>query len=159
MGGLTGAAERAHHRNMSDLKSGSHDVDVAAFIARQDPFTVHNVLGIRITRCAKDEAVVEVDVSDRLFQHAGVVHGGIYVLLMESAASIAAAFAVDLTTHRVAGQEISASHLRSSSSGKLSARARPLHQGKTSIVYACDVDNDGKLVSTGRCTIAVRSLV
>ena len=132
------------------------DDEVRAFIEQRDASTVHNTLGIRITQLGADEAVVEVDVSDRLFQHAGIVHGGIYVLLMESAASVAAAFAVDVSTQRIAGQEISASHLRATTSGKLSARARPLHRGKTSLVYACDVDNDGKLVSTGRCTIAVR---
>jgi len=130
--------------------------DIVAFIKTRDPHTVLNTLGVQITRFDKDESVVEVDISERLFQHAGIVHGGVYVLLMESAASIAAAFAVDIENHRVAGQEISASHVRPSSTGKLTARARPLHTGRTAIIYACDVENDGKLVSTGRCTIAVR---
>ncbi len=135
----------------------SHDA-LRTFLEQQDAHTVHHTLGIKVVRFSKDEAVVEVDISERLFQHAGVVHGGVYVLLMESAAAVAAAFAVDVTTQRIAGQEISASHLRASSSGKLSARARPVHEGKSSLVYACDVDNDGKVVSTGRCTMAVRGL-
>lgn len=130
--------------------------EVLAFIAERDPHTVHAALGITFTRCGADECVVEVPVSERLFQHAGIVHGGVYVLLMESAASTAAAFAVDVTLWRVAGQEISASHVRPTTTGTLVARARPLHTGKSAIVYACDVENDGRLVSTGRCTIAIR---
>jgi 1,4-dihydroxy-2-naphthoyl-CoA hydrolase len=130
--------------------------DVIAFIRAQDPHTVLHALGVEMTRMDQAESVVEVEVSERLFQHAGIVHGGIYVLLMESAASIAAALSVDLGRFRVAGQEISASHVRATTSGRLVGRARPLHQGRTAIIYACEVHNDGKLVSTGRCTIAVR---
>ncbi|MBM4282370.1 MAG: hotdog fold thioesterase [Deltaproteobacteria bacterium] len=130
--------------------------DVVAFIRDRDPHTVFQALGIEVTTFGRDQTVVEVDVGERLFQHAGIVHGGVYVLLMESAASICAALTVDVTKNRVAGQEISASHLRPVTEGRLVARARPLHTGKTSIVYACDVECGGRLVSTGRCTMAIR---
>ncbi len=132
--------------------------DVIAFMREQDPHTVHATLGVRIVELDAAKVVLELDVSERLFQHAGVVHGGVYVLLAESAASGAAALTVDVTKYRVAGQEISASHVRAATSGVLRAEARPLHAGRTSLVYAIDVTNDGKLVSTCRCTIAVRPL-
>jgi 1,4-dihydroxy-2-naphthoyl-CoA hydrolase len=132
---------------------------VESFIRTQHEHTVLGALGIEITRFGADASTVEVLVSSRLFQHAGLVHGGVYVLLMESAASIAAAMAVDMTAHRIAGQEISASHVRAVTDGRLSATAKPLHQGRTAIVYDCRVvDGDGRLVSTGRCTIAVRPI-
>lgn len=133
----------------------SHE-DFVAFTRARDPHTVFAPLGIRVVTFDKAETVVALDIDEKHYQHAGIVHGGVYVLLMESAASIAAALSVDIENTRVAGQEISASHVRPSSSGTLTARAKPLHVGKSQIVYACDVDNDGKLVSTGRCTIAVR---
>lgn len=133
--------------------------EVIAFIRAQDPQTVLATLGVEITRFDPESSVVEVDVSERLFQHAGIVHGGVYVLLAESAASVAAALTVDVGRFRVAGQEISASHLRASTSGRLRAEAKPVHKGRTALVYAIDVTNDGKLVSTCRCTIAVRPLV
>ncbi|HEY4223166.1 MAG TPA: hotdog fold thioesterase, partial [Myxococcota bacterium] len=82
----------------------------------------------------------------------------VYVLMAESAASGAAAFAVDVTQFRIAGQEISASHVRSAVSGRLSAEAHLVHRGKSALVYTVDVMNDDKLVSTCRCTIAVRPL-
>ncbi len=132
--------------------------EVIAFIRARDAHTVFAALGVEVTQFGADETVVEVDVTERLFQHAGIVHGGIYVLLMESAASICAALTADVTKNRVAGQEISASHLRPVTAGRLVARARPLHTGRTSIVYACDVSAGGKLVSTGRCTMAIRPI-
>lgn len=132
--------------------------DVIAFMREQDPHTVHATLGVRVVDVDADRTVLELDVSERLFQHAGIVHGGVYVLLAESAASGAAALTVDVTKFRVAGQEISASHVRASTSGTLRAVATPLHKGRTSLVYAVEVTNDGKLVSTCRCTISVRPI-
>lgn len=129
-----------------------------ALMHERDPHTIHARLGIRVEKVGKDECVVAVDVGEHLFQHGGVVHGGVYVLLMESAASMLCAFSVDITKNRVAGQEVSASHVRSATTGTITARARPLHVGKSAIVCACDVDNDGRLVSTGRLTIAIRPL-
>lgn len=132
--------------------------ELVAFMKERDPHTVFHALGVRAVQIEADCAVVEVDVSERLFQHAGIVHGGIYVLLAESAASMAAALTVDVSRFRVAGQEISASHVRASTQGVLRAEAKPIHKGRTSIVYTIDVTNDGKLVSTCRCTIAVRPI-
>jgi uncharacterized protein (TIGR00369 family) len=132
--------------------------DVVEFLRQQDPHTVLHTLGIQVTSFDPDCVVVETEVGERLFQHAGIVHGGVYVLMAESAASTAAALTVDVTRFRVAGQEISASHVRASTQGRLRAEARLLHKGRTSLVYAVNVENDGKLVSTCRCTIAVRKL-
>jgi 1,4-dihydroxy-2-naphthoyl-CoA hydrolase len=131
---------------------------VIEFMQERDPHTVHATLGVRATQLDPDAFTVEVDVGERLFQHAGIVHGGVYVLLAESAASGAAALTVDVTRFRVAGQEISASHLRPTTAGTLKATARPIHKGRTQIIYAIDVENDGRLVSVCRCTIAVRPL-
>ncbi len=142
---------------MSEHKPPSVD-DVIAFMRERDPHTVLHTLGIRAVEITADRVVVETDVDERLFQHAGIVHGGVYVLMAESAASAAAALAVDVTRFRVAGQEISASHVRSATEGTLRATATPLHKGRTSLVYAIVVENDGKLVSVCRCTIAVRPL-
>lgn len=130
--------------------------DVIDFIRETDPRTVHHTLGMRITRFAAEGCVVETEVNERLFQHAGIVHGGIYALMAESAASTAAAFAVDVSRFKVAGQELSASHVRSATGGSLRAEARLVHRGKSSLVYVVDVDNDGRLVSTCRITMAVR---
>lgn len=127
------------------------------FIQARDPHTVHHALGIRIESFGAEETIVAVDVDERLFQHGGIVHGGVYVLLAESAASIAAACTVDIMTHDIAGMEINANHLRRVTTGTLRAIARPVHQGKSSLVFGIEVKDDGDaLVCISRCTIAVR---
>jgi uncharacterized protein (TIGR00369 family) len=130
--------------------------ELIRFLDEGTPRTVLGALGARIEKYDADETVVACDIDERHLQHAGVVHGGVYVVLAESAASTAAAFSVDIEKYRVAGQEISASHVRPATSGTLRATTRPLAKGKTALVYAIDVTCDGKLVSTCRCTVAVR---
>lgn len=142
---------------MSEHKPPTHE-DVIEYLREIEPRTVHHTLGLRITRFAAEGCVIETEVNERFFQHAGIVHGGIYALMAESAASTAAAFAVDVTQFRVAGQEISCSHVRPATTGSLRAEARLVHRGKTVLVYLADVENDGRLVSSCRITMAVRPL-
>jgi uncharacterized protein (TIGR00369 family) len=132
--------------------------DVIQFIRAQHAHTVLGALDIQFEKFDAQETIVTTTVSERLFQHGGIVHGGIYVLLAESAASTAAALAVDVTKVRVAGQEISAAHVRASTGGVLRAIARPLHRGRTSHVYDIRVENDGRLVCACRCTVALRPI-
>lgn len=128
-------------------------------IVERHESTIFGLLDVRVEKTGAAETIVAVDVTPRLFQHGGVVHGGVFVLLAESAASIAAACRADLTTTRVAGMEINANHLRSVTSGTLRARATPIHVGRTTCVYGIDVTTeDGKLVSVSRCTLAMRPI-
>jgi 1,4-dihydroxy-2-naphthoyl-CoA hydrolase len=121
--------------------------------------TVLGALGMRFTNLDKDEVTVEVDVGKHLFQHAGIVHGGVYVLLAESAASTAAALAVDILANRVTGMEINANHLLPVTEGALKATARPIHRGKTTHVYGIEVrDDKERLISIVRCTVAIRAI-
>lgn len=130
--------------------------DLLAYIEATDPKTVHGTLGIRFEALEREAVTVAVDVDERLFQHAGIVHGGVFVLLAESAASTCAALHVDLEEVDVAGMEINANHLRKVTAGTLRATARPLHVGGRTHVYGIEVENDGALVCVSRCTIAVR---
>lgn len=130
--------------------------DILAYIEATDPDTVHGTLGIRFEELEAEAVTVAVDVDQRLYQHAGIVHGGIFVLLAESAASTCAALNVEIEQVEVSGMEINANHLRKVTAGTLRATARPLHRGSTTHVYGIEVKNDDALVCVSRCTIAVR---
>ncbi len=126
-----------------------------AYIQSRQAHSVHNTLGIKIT--SYDPVTVEVDIDKRLHQIMGIVHGGVYVLLAESAASLMAAMEVDLTRFVVSGQTIQANHLRPVHEGRLKALPRLVHAGRTSRIYDVDVvDDKGRIVSISRCTVAVR---
>lgn len=86
-------------------------------------------LGIKIEQNTVAETFISVEITPKLLQPYGLVHGGINAVLAETAASLAAnqfaptgqvAVGVDLTTH----------HLRALSSGKIIAHAYPLHLGQ-----------------------------
>ena len=119
--------------------------------------TVHHTLGMRFESYDPEGVIVALDVDQRLYQPLGKVHGGIYVLMAESAASTAAALSVDLNHFTVAGMEINANHLRSVREGILRAKATIIHAGRTIRVYSIEVrDGQERLVSISRCTVAIR---
>lgn len=121
--------------------------------------TVFDPLGIRVEQYHPDETIVAIDVDTRHYQHAGIVHGGVWVVLAESAASIAAALSVDMTKNIVSGMEINANHLRPVTTGTVRATARPVHRGKSTMVYQITLeDEDGRTVCISRCTLAVRPM-
>jgi 1,4-dihydroxy-2-naphthoyl-CoA hydrolase len=131
--------------------------DLKAYVLAQDAHTIHKTLGIRIDSFDPEATRLSVDVDERLFQHGGIVHGGVFVTLAEGAASLCAALNVDIGRFDVAGMEVNANHLRRVTSGTLTATARPLHKGSTTHVYGIDVENEkGERVCISRCTIAVR---
>ncbi|MCA9523603.1 MAG: PaaI family thioesterase [Myxococcales bacterium] len=118
--------------------------------------TVEQTLGLEYESLDKDHVVIATDVTPRLFQPFGVVHGGVYVLMCESAASVAASLSIDLARELAMGMEINANHLRPARAGRLRASARPIHRGRSTHVYHCEVHNDDALVCVSRCTVAIR---
>lgn len=128
-----------------------------AYIRAREPHTIHKTLGIQVEGLEEGQIRVVTEVGEHLFQPTGIVHGGVYVLLAESAASVAAAFEVDLEKYTVAGMEINANHLRPVTEGTLIATPSLLHRGKSSLVYGIEVrDGQGRLVCISRCTMAVK---
>ena len=129
------------------------------FIEARTPSTVYGALGIQMVSYDPDAVTLRLTVDDRHRQHAGLVHGGISVLLAESAASVAAALSVDMAKVSVSGMEINANHLRQVTSGSLTAVASPIHRGGTSHVYSIEIrDDQDRLTCVSRCTVAVTPL-
>lgn len=131
--------------------------DFIAHVEKVNPHTVFAPLGIRVVSYDPDAMSVAIDIDERHYQHVGIMHGGVSVLLAESAASMAAAMSVDMTRHLIAGVDINATHLKPKRSGTVTATARPVFRGRSTHVYQIDiVDEVGDLVCVSRCTIAVR---
>ncbi len=132
---------------------------IEAWLRDRYPHTVLQTLGMHVESYDADRVVVSVEVSERLFQPMGIVHGGIYVLMAETAASIAAAMSIDPLREVVMGMEINANHLRPVSEGRLRAVSSPLHKGRTTMVYHIDIlDQKDRRVAVSRCTMARRPI-
>jgi 1,4-dihydroxy-2-naphthoyl-CoA hydrolase len=108
-------------------------------------------LGMTFTRASADEVEVEVPVRPDVLQPYGLVHGGVYSSIIETAASVGAALFAMRSGQTTVGLENTTSFLRAVRSGKLIAVARPLHRGRTTQVWEVEVRNDeGKVAATGR---------
>jgi 1,4-dihydroxy-2-naphthoyl-CoA hydrolase len=115
-------------------------------------------LGIEITEAGDDFLAGRMPVDERTRQPAGVLHGGVSVVLAETLASWAASCVVDPDQFHCVGQEINANHVRAVASGWVNGVARPLHLGRTTQVWDVRISNDeGKLVCVSRVTMAVLS--
>lgn len=118
--------------------------------------TMVSHLGIQIVEIGPDflAATMPVDPSTR--QPHGILHGGASVALAETVGSMAAAFCVDQSRQYCVGLDINANHIRAVREGVVTATARPLHLGRTTQVWETIIrDEEGRLVSVGRLTMAV----
>lgn len=108
-------------------------------------------LGMNFTRASPDEVECEVPVVPSLLQPYGLVHGGVYSSMIESAASVGAALFAMRNGQTTVGLENSTSFVRGVRGGKLIAIARPLHRGRQTQVWEVEVRSDeGKLAAAGR---------
>jgi len=113
-------------------------------------------LDIIITECTDDSLTATMPVVDKTRQPFGILHGGASVVLAETVGSIAANLVVDANKFRCVGQEINANHIRPTSSGLVTATAKPIHLGRGSQVWDIRIMNEqNKLACISRLTMAV----
>ena len=116
---------------------------------------VSALLGVETVLITPDKVVLRVEVGPKVHQPYGILHGGVSALLAEDAASIGGAVSV-APDHIVVGTELNCSHLRSMSSGTLTATATPIRKGRTVHVWGIDLtDDDGRMICVARCTLQV----
>ncbi|MGH2694740.1 MAG: PaaI family thioesterase [Actinomycetota bacterium] len=118
---------------------------------------IHEALGIRTVEAGPDRVVLEMDVTTRVHQPMGLLHGGASAVIAESAASIGAFLNCDTDKEFAVGIDLNISHLRAVSDGTIRATATPIRKGRTIHVWTIEIDDqDGNAVAVARCTLAVR---
>jgi 1,4-dihydroxy-2-naphthoyl-CoA hydrolase len=120
---------------------------------------IERVLGIRITAVGPDFICGEMPVDERTQQPFGILHGGASIVLAETLGSWASFLvACDDSGARVAGVEVSGSHVWSVSSGVVTGIARPVRLGRSLHFWRIDVrDQDDNLVCSAKLTVKVGS--
>jgi 1,4-dihydroxy-2-naphthoyl-CoA hydrolase len=121
------------------------DVDLALaspFVAAIK-FEVAEATGSRVTG--------SVDLGPDQHTPWGVVHGGVYCSVVESAASIGASTAVQEHGQFAVGVNNNTDFLRSTTAGRLDVVAEPIQQGRTQQLWQVLLTReDGKLVARGQ---------
>ena len=112
-------------------------------------------VGIEITEVGDDYIKGTMPVDNRTQQHMGILHGGASVVLAETLGSIAATLCCKPGYH-IVGLDINANHLRAGTPPYVTGIARPIHIGRSTMVWEIKIYNlDDKLVCISRLTTAV----
>lgn len=98
-----------------------------------------------------------VEVSNRVKQSFGLVHGGVYASMAESLTSLGTYFAVSEDGGIAMGMSNQTSFLRPITEGHVHASCRARHRGRTTWLWEVDItDDQERLCAVVRMTIAVR---
>ncbi|MCB0475554.1 MAG: hotdog fold thioesterase [Flavobacteriaceae bacterium] len=120
--------------------------------------TLLETLDIRYTDVGSDFLTATMPVTAKVYQPAGILHGGATIALAETVGSTAAYLSIDTDRAEVRGLELTANHIRSLKEGMITATARPVHKGRTTQLWEIRiVDEHNKLVSVCKLTTIVLS--
>mgnify|MGYP001336248814 FL=1 len=133
-------------------------MDKAAIIADAGDNELMRFLGVEIVEVSAEKVVLSMEVTPRIHQYVGIMHGGVSMYLAETAASIGAVSNADLGRVTPVGVEINGNHLRAVSKDVLTVTSRPVFTGRTMAVWQTEIVNErGKLVCTSRCTFSLQN--
>ena len=118
--------------------------------------TVMEILGIECKKVSKDQIVLTMPVTAKTHQPMGSLHGGVSVILAETAATMGAWMNIDQENQMVMGIEINANHIRGKRDGTVTATATPLHIGHAISVWNIKItDEQERLICSSRCTLSM----
>ena len=108
--------------------------------------------GFRVTEISGSRVAGSVEVGPSQHTPWGVVHGGLYCTVVESAASIGASAAVSDRGQFAVGVNNSTDFLRPMTAGRLEVLAEPIQQGRTLQLWLVTLTrtDDGKVVARGQ---------
>jgi uncharacterized protein (TIGR00369 family) len=105
------------------------------------------LVGLRIEQASGDRVVLACPVTPDLHQPFGLVHGGVYATLAETAASVGGALWFG-DQGKVVGVSNHTDFLRAVRRGGLRAEATPLARGRTTQLWQVEIgDEQGRLVA------------
>ena len=114
-------------------------------------------MGITFTAIGPDFIMGEMPVDERTRQPYGLLHGGASIVLAETLGSTGSGLLVDFDeSTRIMGVEVSGSHVRGVSSGKVTGICKALKLGRNMHFWQIDVrDQEWRLCCAARLTVFV----
>lgn len=105
---------------------------------------IDGLLGLRYTHVSNGLVRSELPVNPHLFQPAGMVNGGVFATMAESAGSIASMVAAGTP---VVGVNNSTDFIGAVRSGTIQAEATPIQVGRRTHLWQIEMTREGKLVA------------
>jgi 1,4-dihydroxy-2-naphthoyl-CoA hydrolase len=118
------------------------------------PKTAPEALGVEIISADAEHMLLRMPMSDRARQPSGLLHGGISMVLAETAASLHACWNLDLSRSVPVGIEINGSHIRSASDGHILAKASVIRRSFKLVVHTVEIvhQESGRVLCLARVT-------
>ena len=109
-------------------------------------------LGLHFTELSPDGARAQLEVTPKLLQPMGLVHGGVYCSMVESMASVSAyAWLATRGGGNVVGVNNNTDFLRSIGSGTVYGRTEPIHRGRRQQLWLVTItDSADRLIARGQ---------
>jgi uncharacterized protein (TIGR00369 family) len=109
-------------------------------------------LGLRFTELSPDGARAQLEVTPKLLQPMGLVHGGVYCSMVESMASVSAyTWLATRGGGNVVGVNNNTDFLRSIGSGTVYGRTEPIHRGRRQQLWLVSItDSADRLIARGQ---------
>ncbi|MEP2937329.1 MAG: hotdog fold thioesterase [Gilvibacter sp.] len=115
--------------------------------------TLMETLKIEFVDLTHDTIIAQMPVTSRVHQPDGVLHGGASVALAESVGSAGAFVFLGRENMAIRGIEISANHVKSIREGFVFAKAKVIHNGRTTQLWQIRItDKDDNLISMVKLT-------
>lgn len=89
-----------------------------------------------------EHILLRMPMSDRARQPLGLLHGGVSMVLAETAASLHACWEIDLSRFVPVGIEISGSHIRSASDGHVLAKGNVIRRSSNLVVHTVEITHE-----------------
>ena len=118
------------------------------------PKTAPEALGVEIISADAEGLILRMPMSDRARQPLGLLHGGISMVLAETAASLHACWGEDLSRTVPVGIEINGSHIRSAADGHILAKASVVRRSSKLVVHNVEIahQESGRSLCLARVT-------
>lgn len=108
-------------------------------------------IGLEVLEATPTRVRLQLAITPAHTQIHGIVHGGVYCSLVETACSIGAALAARELGRTIVGVDNHTSFLRATGQGILSVQSEPVTVGRRTQVWSARInDDDGRLVATGQ---------
>src|SRR3984957_3612689 len=118
------------------------------------PKTAPEALGVEIVSADAEGLLLRMPMSDRARQPLGLLHGGISMVLPETAASLHACWETDLSRFVPGGIEINGSYIGSASDGHIQAKASIVRRSSQLVVHTVEIahEESGRILVVARVT-------
>ena len=136
------------------MASVSNRISSVAQLRALLPKTAPEALGVEILSADTAGILLRMPMSDRARQPMGLLHGGISMVLAETAASLHSCWEVDLSSMVPVGIEINGSHIRSASDGHILAKATIIRRSSKLVVHNIEITHQesGRVLCLARVT-------